>query len=1103
MEDTILKNSRSRYSPVKVAKKSHQRCLDYSGYNLTSVPKELFGTPFDTSLQSLDLSNNGIADLPSEISFLKNLTTLILSGNKIQVLPGEIKFLSKLRKLDLSRNQLCLICEEINSLKNLEEVNLNGNDLKKIPCYLLSLPKLTKVFCIRNERLENVPREIAVQGLEAMREYLSVKVETYENFEEEKIKDRIPKKLLDSFLGEIEKDWTLQNDQYARKTKDACTEFDANDLILLGNPDQSYNLRGIKSPERCFSTQTDPIDCETQSSSFEIKLPDKEQRKSSLLLGDTNIFGSNTYLNENENSEDKSVGKLVKIFHKQLDLVSEEKMRILLNQEKRQQSKQKAGHSQQFIIGDNNTMHVNKCGCCGLKKKESVTSEYGSLSAYSIECLSKDSLYGDTDSCYGNEGSMHDSSFSDGEIDDEGDDDDDDSTLSKREEASFWSQNRYLSCSKELVIIQCGVELTIPELNLSGHSISDFSFEIVTEKIDSPLLSSNSAIVTPVVRAMPHGAKFYSQQPAIVKLPLNIVTDETCVLRCYESDTDVDDAEEWKEIADFDISGGFISIRTNHFSLFCATVSKNYPHVKKTIPSSQGCKLALHEVPGLEVAFPDGCLDDQVTANMTALYDDPQYAPKNTNKPLASPIVALGPSGRTFKDDVIVTLPLNNAKEVFAIAGNPTLTIMQSQTDLEEKPKWKKLRVEYTINNENDMYTVSFKVRHFTLFSSSWNVLDSAVDKVKRAVSFLFPGFTHLVYFQALMGDCNRKNQFGLYVFCHRAGEPPITDCNGYQMQVGRTGQKQLKAGNITLNLKSSLFVADNIAGETEEGMQKTENFNGNSFDKQFNLRFLEPFHGGPFGKVFVRGKDQHQNISDVFDFNLEKSIGKRSRSLNKEPNEWESNSVKEIAGLLSIEDRWIDLGLTLGYTRPELKRKFTDLDDPIQAIQADFKERGGEANTFISAMYQVSRTFKLIPYDQMMENRENRRIENRINPASSSRFCECPLTPERSPLRSIKRKLTTDFEGNGRKQYTEVQLDSIAEEIIGDWKRVGLKLGLETKRIAEIDQNNRHENEREKAFQMLLTWREQQPDRCCADTFCEALRKCQLNYTAQRCSAT
>ena len=83
-------------------------------------------------------------------------------------------------------------------------------------------------------------------------------------------------------------------------------------------------------------------------------------------------------------------------------------------------------------------------------------------------------------------------------------------------------------------------------------------------------------------------------------------------------------------------------------------------------------------------------------------------------------------------------------------------------------------------------------------------------------------------------------------------------------------------------------------------------------------------------------------------------------------------------AGLLAIEDRWKELGLALGYTRNEINTKFSG-ENPIDAILTDFMARGGDDVDFITAMYEVARRLKLIPFDQMMENRENRRMENRI----------------------------------------------------------------------------------------------------------------------------
>ena len=83
--------------------------------------------------------------------------------------------------------------------------------------------------------------------------------------------------------------------------------------------------------------------------------------------------------------------------------------------------------------------------------------------------------------------------------------------------------------------------------------------------------------------------------------------------------------------------------------------------------------------------------------------------------------------------------------------------------------------------------------------------------------------------------------------------------------------------------------------------------------------------------------------------------------------------------GLLSIDDHhWQELALTLGYTRDEIRHKFRGAEDPLHEMLGDYMDRGGEAESFLNAMYRVARTFKLIPLDQMMENRENRQLENK-----------------------------------------------------------------------------------------------------------------------------
>lgn len=82
--------------------------------------------------------------------------------------------------------------------------------------------------------------------------------------------------------------------------------------------------------------------------------------------------------------------------------------------------------------------------------------------------------------------------------------------------------------------------------------------------------------------------------------------------------------------------------------------------------------------------------------------------------------------------------------------------------------------------------------------------------------------------------------------------------------------------------------------------------------------------------------------------------------------------------GLLAIEDRWKELGITLGYTRNEINHKFSP-ENPLDELLTDFMSRGGEASHLIRAMYEVARRLKLISYDPKVENRENRNMENRL----------------------------------------------------------------------------------------------------------------------------
>ena len=112
--------------------------------------------------------------------------------------------------------------------------------------------------------------------------------------------------------------------------------------------------------------------------------------------------------------------------------------------------------------------------------------------------------------------------------------------------------------------------------------------------------------------------------------------------------------------------------------------------------------------------------------------------------------------------------------------------------------------------------------------------------------------------------------------------------------------------------------------------------------------------------------------------------------------------------------------------------------------------------------------------------------------------FCNCTASPEKTPLKNVKRKLIDrDFEDEDC--LSDARLDRIAGQIAEKWKHVGRALEIDQKTIAEIDLNNRYEGGREKAFQMFAVWKEMYPERCSASVLKRALSQCGLNNTAKR----
>ena len=348
---------------------------------------------------------------------------------------------------------------------------------------------------------------------------------------------------------------------------------------------------------------------------------------------------------------------------------------------------------------------------------------------------------------------------------------------------------------------QNGVEIKIPEINLSGHCQEEFKFEVVNSTEYLPKLEGNMALASPIVHVAPHGARFYVSMEATVCLPLNIVTEDGIIIQCFESSTDINQTPSWEEIYQdrFEVIGNSVAIKTSHFSLFCATAAKQYPRTTKRVSALNGGTLVSDEIKECRVHFPKRSLRHDEDISMTVLFNSPKYASKSSNQTTASPVVALEPSGVSFEESVTVTLPLPDAEAVYLINCNPKLIILESQTCINEAPVWRELKTPCKIQNNNGAYSVSFSVHHFTLFKAVWDGLLEVLNTVRKKAEAFVPHFTHRVFFQALMTDNYHSRQFGLCLLCNLVGNPPVTDCTQYPLEVGRSKPRELSKGDVVI----------------------------------------------------------------------------------------------------------------------------------------------------------------------------------------------------------------------------------------------------------------------------------------------------------------
>ena len=132
---------------------SNSKKLDLSGQGLTEIPREVFQLQ---NLTELTLAVNKIVEIPGAIAQLKNLTILDLEHNKIVKISDAITKSKNLTELNLSHNKIVKIPYEISQLKNLTTLSLSHNQIVKIP-YEISQLKNLEFLLFRNNQIVTIP----------------------------------------------------------------------------------------------------------------------------------------------------------------------------------------------------------------------------------------------------------------------------------------------------------------------------------------------------------------------------------------------------------------------------------------------------------------------------------------------------------------------------------------------------------------------------------------------------------------------------------------------------------------------------------------------------------------------------------------------------------------------------------------------------------------------------------------------------------------------------------------------------------------------------------------------------------------------------------
>ena len=109
-------------------------------------------------LEKIDISDNSLKDLPSDIRLFKNLKSLILKNNSLSSLPNELEELIRLNEINIDKNEFFQFPLEVVNLESLVGLSIRDNKLTAISSNIKGVR--IKTLDLANNNLKTLPEAI-------------------------------------------------------------------------------------------------------------------------------------------------------------------------------------------------------------------------------------------------------------------------------------------------------------------------------------------------------------------------------------------------------------------------------------------------------------------------------------------------------------------------------------------------------------------------------------------------------------------------------------------------------------------------------------------------------------------------------------------------------------------------------------------------------------------------------------------------------------------------------------------------------------------------------------------------------------------------------